>query len=121
MALTNKRVCITGGAGLIGSHLAAELIADHQGLVYDNRDRNPLPFADLDGHPQLRFIRGDVMDAEATRAAVTGSHVVIHGAAIAGVSSVDPNAVTTMEVNMLATNNVVRAALAARVERFVEF
>ncbi|HJZ74885.1 MAG TPA: NAD-dependent epimerase/dehydratase family protein [Vicinamibacterales bacterium] len=121
MALTNKRVCITGGAGFIGSHLAEKLIADNEVVVYDNLHRNAIQFAHLDGHPHLRFIRGDVMDAEATRAAVSGSHVVIHCAAIAGVYSVDRNAVTTMEVNMLGTNNVVRAALAARVERFVEF
>jgi nucleoside-diphosphate-sugar epimerase len=121
MALTNKRVCITGGAGFIGSHLADRLIADNEIVVYDNLHRNAIQFAHLDGHPHLRFVKGDVMDAEATRAAVAGCHVVIHCAAIAGVYSVDRNAVTTMEVNMLGTNNVVRAALAAGVERFVEF
>src|SRR3989442_1224237 len=61
------------------------------------------------------------MDYDATRRAVDGCGIVIHCAAIAGVYSVDRNAVTTMEVNMLGTNQVVRAALAARVERFVEF
>jgi nucleoside-diphosphate-sugar epimerase len=61
------------------------------------------------------------MDAEATRRAIDGCQIVIHCAAIAGVYSVDRNAVTTMEVNLLGTNQVVRAALATGVERFVEF
>ena len=121
MALHQKRICITGGAGFIGSHLAQRLVVDNEVVVYDNLHRNALQFAHLDGHPHLTFIKGDVMDADATRRAVAGCQIVIHCAAIAGVYSVDRNAVTTMEVNMLGTNQVVRAALAARGERFVEF
>ena len=121
MSLKRKRVCITGGAGFIGSHLAERLLDDNEVVVYDNLHRNAIQFAHLDNHPNLTFIKGDVMDADATRRAIDGCHIVIHCAAIAGVYSVDRNAVTTMEVNMLGTNQVVRAALAARVERFVEF
>ena len=121
MSLKRKRVCITGGAGFIGSHLAERLLDDNEVVVYDNLHRNAIQFAHLDNHPNLTFIKGDVMDADATRRAIHGCHIVIHCAAIAGVYSVDRNAVTTMEVNMLGTNQVVRAALAARVERFVEF
>ncbi|PYQ72027.1 MAG: epimerase [Acidobacteria bacterium] len=119
--MKRKRVCITGGAGFIGSHLAERLLDDNEVVVYDNLHRNAIQFAHLDNHPNLTFIKGDVMDADATRRAIDGCHIVIHCAAIAGVYSVDRNAVTTMEVNMLGTNQVVRAALAARVERFVEF
>ena len=121
MSLKRKRVCITGGAGFIGSHLAERLLDDNEVVVYDNLHRNAIQFAHLDNHPNLTFIKGDVMDADATRRAIDGCHIVIHCAAIAGVYSVDRNAVTTMEVNMLGTNQVERAALAARVERFVEF
>jgi UDP-glucose 4-epimerase len=121
VSLKRKRVCITGGAGFIGSHLAQRLVDDNEVVVYDNLHRNAIQFAHLDNHPNLTFIKGDVMDADATRRAIDGCHIVIHCAAIAGVYSVDRNAVTTMEVNMLGTNQVVRAALATGVERFVEF
>ena len=121
MSLKRKRVCITGGAGFIGSHLAQRLLDDNEVVVYDNLHRNAIQFAHLDGHPNLTFIKGDVMDPEATRRAIDGCQIVIHCAAIAGVYSVDRNVVTTMEVNMLGTNQVVRAALATGVERFVEF
>ena len=121
MSLKRKRVCITGGAGFIGSHLAQRLLDDNEVVVYDNLHRNAIQFAHLDAHPNLTFIKGDVMDPEATRRAIDGCHIVIHCAAIAGVYSVDRNVVTTMEVNMLGTNQVVRAALATGVERFVEF
>jgi UDP-glucose 4-epimerase len=121
VALAGKRICITGGAGFIGSHLAERLIDANDVVLFDNLHRNALQFTQLDGHPSLTFIKGDVMDPAATRKAVDGCQIVIHCAAIAGVYSVDRNAVTTMEVNLLGTNQVVRAALAAGVDRFVEF
>ena len=121
MSLKRKRVCITGGAGFIGSHLAEHLLDDNEVVVYDNLHRNAIQFAHLDTHPNLTFIKGDVMDPEGTRRAIEGCQIVIHCAAIAGVYSVDRNAVTTMEVNLLGTNQVVRAAIAAGVERFIEF
>jgi nucleoside-diphosphate-sugar epimerase len=90
-------------------------------VVYDNLHRNALQFAHLDGHKHLHFIKGDVLDYDATRKAVDGCKIVIHCAAIAGVYTVDRSAVRTMEVNMLGTNVVVKAALDVGVERFVEF
>jgi UDP-glucose 4-epimerase len=121
MSLNNARVCITGGAGFIGSHLVQRLIDDHEVVVYDNLHRNAIQFAGVEGHPHLRLIKGDVMDYEQVRRAVDGCAVVVHCAAIAGVYSVDRNAVTTIEVNLLGTHQVVKAALDVGVERFVEF
>src|ERR1700704_2743763 len=121
MALTGKRICITGGPGFIGPHLVQRLIEANEIVVYDNLHRNAIQFAHVDGHPHLHFIKGDVMDYDATRRAVQGCQIVIHCAAIAGVYSMDRNAVTTMEVNLLGTHQVVKASLASGVERFVEF
>jgi UDP-glucose 4-epimerase len=121
MAVKGKRICITGGAGFIGSHLVEKLVADNEIVVYDNLHRNALQFAHVDGHPHLTFVKGDVLDFPATRRALDGCQIVIHCAAIAGVYSVDRNAVTTMEVNLLGTHQVVKAALEVGVERFVEF
>jgi nucleoside-diphosphate-sugar epimerase len=121
MSPSTARVCITGGAGFIGSHLVERLLGDHEVVVYDNLHRNALQFAPVQDHPRLRVVRGDVMDYESIRRAIAGCEVVIHCAAIAGVYSVDRNAVTTMEVNLLGTHQVVKAALDSGVTRFVEF
>ena len=121
MALTNKRICITGGAGFIGSHLVAALVDQNEIVVYDNLHRNALQFAHLQDHKNLTFIKGDVLDFDATRKAVDACQIVIHCAAIAGVYTVDRSAVRTMEVNMLGTHQVVKASLETGVERFVEF
>jgi len=121
MALTGKRILITGGAGFIGSHLVEKLLGANDVVVYDNLHRNALQFANIDKHPRLHFIKGDVLDYEATRAAMDGCQIVIHCAAIAGVYTVERSAIRTMEVNLLGTNQVVRAAIDVKVERFVEF
>ena len=67
MALINKRICITGGAGFIGSHLVSKLVDANQVVVYDNLHRNALQFAHLEDHRNLFFIKGDVLDYDATR------------------------------------------------------
>ena len=121
MSISGKRICITGGAGFIGSYLVQHLIEANDVVVYDNLHRNAIQFAHVDGHPHLHFIKGDVMDYDASRRAIDRCDIVIHCAAIAGVYSVDRNAVRTMEVNMLGTHQVVKAALDVGVERFVEF
>src|SRR5262245_57036344 len=121
MALTNKRIFITGGAGFIGSHLVSQLVERNHVVVFDNLHRNALQFAHLEGHQHLTFIKGDVLDFDAVRKAIDGCQIVIHCAAIAGVYTVDRSAVRTMEVNLLGTHQVVKAAIEAGVERFVEF
>ena len=121
MALSGKRICITGGAGFIGSHLTERLVERNEVVVYDNLHRNALQFAHLEGHRNLTFVKGDVMDLEATTRAIDGSHIVIPCAAIAGVYSVVRSSIRTMEVNLLGTYRVIDAALAAKVERFVDF
>ncbi len=121
MALTGKRVLITGGAGFIGSHLVERLLDANEIVVFDNLHRNALQFAHLDGHKHLHFIKGDVLDYDAVRRAVDGCQVVIHCAAIAGVYTVDRSAIRTMEVNLLGTNQVVKAAIEVKAERFIEF
>jgi len=78
MALTGKRVCITGGAGFIGSHLVQRLLEANEVVVYDNLHRNAIQFAHVEGHKHLHFIKGDVMDLIATRNAHDGCQVAIH-------------------------------------------
>jgi len=67
MALTQKRIFVTGGAGFIGSHLVAALVDQNEVVVYDNLHRNALQFAHLEGHKNLTFIKGDVLDFDVER------------------------------------------------------
>ena len=121
--LEGKRVFITGGAGFIGTTLARELVARNAVVAFDNLHRDALAATDLADHENFTLVAGDVLDAEAVRAAAQGATHIVHCAAIAGVDTVLESPVRTMRVNVIGTYNVLEAALAtqATVERFVDF
>src|SRR5207248_4620027 len=77
---------------------------------------------ELAEHPNLSFVQGDVLDAEALHEAAAGATHIVHLAAIAGVDTVRASPVRTMRVNVIGTYNVLEAALATRgsIERLVE-
>jgi len=120
--IRGKQLLLTGGAGFIGSRLAAVLVADNQLVVYDTGRRNSLAGTDLISHPNLRFIKGDVLDAPALAAAAQGCHLIVHLAGIAGVDTVLAAPVETMQVNILGTYHALEVARRLPgLERFVDF
>jgi UDP-glucose 4-epimerase len=123
VSLHGKRIVLTGGAGFIGTTLSRRLIDENELVVLDNLHRDALAGSDLSGHPNLTFVQGDVLDAEAVRDTIRGATHVVHLAAIAGVDTVLESPVRTMRVNMIGTYNVLEAAHATieTVERFVDF
>jgi len=120
--ISDKRILITGGAGFIGSSLAARLVDGNDVVILDNLHRNALAGTALANHPRLTLIRGDVLDVEAVRRAMEGVQVVIHMASIAGVDTVMRQPVLTMKVGLLGTFNVLEEAYRCPgVERFLDF
>ncbi len=117
-----KRCFITGGAGFIANSLIRRLVPEHDVIVYDNFHRDTLSGSELNGHPSVTVIRGDVLDFDALVAAMEGSDSVIHAAGIAGIDTVIRNPVTTMRVNMIGTANVLEAARVNSVpDRVIDF
>ena len=123
MALSGKRIFITGGAGFIGTTIARLLVDDNEIVAFDNLHRDALTGTDLAEQPNLTFLQGDLLDAEAVTRAAEGATHIIHCGAIAGVDTVRESPVRTMRVNLIGTYNVLEAALATKdtLERFVEF
>ena len=80
--IQNKMIFITGGAGFIGSTLIGRLIDQNRIVVYDNLSRNSLKNKPFREHPNLTLIEGDVLDYERLSAAMAGSDIVVHCAAI---------------------------------------
>jgi UDP-glucose 4-epimerase len=111
-------VLVTGGAGYIGSVIAARLLArGHNVTVYDNLSR---------GHEAAvpraaTFVRGDIRDA--TRLADTlrhaGCSAVVHMAALAEVSESVAEPERYHDVNVHGTAAVIAAAIAAGAGRLV--
>jgi UDP-glucose 4-epimerase len=123
MALSGKRILITGGAGFIGTTLARRLVDANQVTAVDNLHRDALGGTDLSEHPNFTFLQGDVLDPELVASVARGATHIVHAAAIAGVDTVLESPVRTMRVNLIGTYNVLEAALAAQatLERLVEF
>jgi len=110
MAISNKTLFITGGAGFIGSTLAERLCASNQVVLFDNFSRNTIQHTQLASHPRVCVVKGDVLDFPAVLDASRSADIIVHAAAIAGIDTVIKSPVTTMEVNMIGTANVLRAA-----------
>ena len=123
MALSGKRIVLTGGAGFIGTTVAGKLVDANEVVSLDNLHRDALSGSDLLEHPNFTFVQADVLDADAVRDTLAGATHVVHCAAIAGVDTVRESPVRTMRVNMIGTYNVLEAALAnaGTLERLVEF
>ncbi|MBX3272521.1 MAG: NAD-dependent epimerase/dehydratase family protein [Sandaracinaceae bacterium] len=120
--LSGAHLLLTGGAGFIGTALARVLLPHNRVRVLDNLRRNGLEAAGLAGHPNLELIVGDVRDEAVVAAAVEGVDHVVHMASIAGVDTVMKNPVTTMEVSLRGTMNVLEAARkAGGVRRVIDF
>src|SRR5262245_44815085 len=83
VALTGKRVVITGGAGFSGTTLARRLVDDNEIVAVDNLHRDTLGGTALAGHPNFRFVQGDVLDAASLTDLVQGATHLVHAAAIA--------------------------------------
>jgi UDP-glucose 4-epimerase len=107
------KVLITGGSGFLGSHIAdAVTAAGHEAIIFDAA---PSPYLS----PSQTFIEGDVLDEECVAAAVMGCEVIYHLAAVADINEAINTPRRTVEVNVLGTVNLLEAARANNVRRFV--
>jgi len=113
------RVLVTGGAGFIGSHLVAALAADsNEVVVLDNLSTgHEANLAELRG--RIRLEVGDLRDGAAVGHAMQGCAYVFHEGALASVPRSVKDPVTTNDVNVTGTLNVLTAARAAGVRRVI--
>lgn len=107
---------VTGGAGFIGSALARRLLAGgHEVRVLDN-----LSTGSADGVPEdAEFVEGDLRDLEVCRKAADACDVVFHQAALPSVPRSIEDPLTTNEVNVGGTLNLLAAAAQGGCRRFV--
>jgi UDP-glucose 4-epimerase len=109
--MKNKKVAITGGAGFIGSNLAHKLATDNTIIIVDDlstgRRENIAELTDLDN---VTFIEGSILDLPLLEEAFKGVDFVFHQAAIPSVPRSIEDPLSTNEVNITGTLNVLIAA-----------
>ncbi len=109
---------VTGGAGFIGSHLAAELIRRGEAVrIVDNLSTGKR--ANLDVSSGAEFVRGDLADPDVAVRVVDGVDYVLHQAAIPSVPRSVQDPITSNRSNIDATLNILVAARDAGVKRLV--
>jgi UDP-glucose 4-epimerase len=110
---------VTGGAGFIGSHLAARLV-DQGGAVrvFDDFSTGKRDNLEAVGD-RIDLIEGDLRDPDAVRRAVAGARVIFHQAALSSVQRSVEDPRTTLDVNLSGTLNVLQAAREAGCQRVV--
>ena len=113
------KVLVTGGGGFIGSNIVEELL--RQGFevnVIDNfstgKRENLSPF-----EKDINLIEGDIRSYHIVQEAVNGVDVILHQAALPSVPRSIKDPITTNEVNISGTLNLLESAVKANVKRFV--
>ncbi|MCE5338472.1 MAG: SDR family oxidoreductase [Methanomicrobiaceae archaeon] len=121
-----SKVVITGGAGFIGSHIAEEVAKEYEVVIIDNLDDYYSPdlkrrnLEILLKNPNVRFIEGDITDADLLRRVIDSDvEFVYHEAAQAGVRISVEDPFKPNKINVLGTLNVLKASLDAGVERVI--
>lgn len=113
------RFTVTGGAGFIGSNLVEALVRRGDSVVvldnFSTGKRENLEAL----RDRVRVIEGSITDLPTVRRAVEGSDFVLHQAALASVQRSVDDPLTSNEVNIKGTLNVLVACRDAGVKRVV--
>jgi UDP-glucose 4-epimerase len=112
---------VTGGAGFIGSNIVKALLARGDKVrVLDNystgKRANLFPFRN---NTDLQIIEADLRSSHSVRKAVDGVEYILHQGALPSVPRSVRDPITTNDVNILGTLNILQAAREYAVKRVV--
>lgn len=110
---------VTGGAGFIGSHIVEKLVQKGEKVrVLDNfssgRRENLKHLSN-----KIELVEGDIRDFWTVIQAVEGVDFILHQAALTSVQRSIKNPLTTNEVNINGTLNILEAAKIHKIKRLV--
>jgi len=121
MSFTSKCLLITGGTGSFGNAVLKRVlhtdIAEIRILSRDEKKQDDMRKRYQSA--KLKFYIGDVRDPRSVRQAMRGVDYVFHAAALKQVPSCEFHPMQAVHTNVLGTENVLEAAIAAGVKRVV--
>ena len=110
---------VTGGAGFIGSHIVEELVrVGEEVRVLDNFLTGKKENFDS-CLAQIELVEGDIRDNKTCREAVNGMDYVLHQAALPSVPRSVSDPITSNEINITGTLNMLSASKEAGIRSFV--
>lgn len=117
----NKTLLITGGTGSFGNAVLRRFL--DQGLreirIFSRDEKKQDDMRKRFANPAVSFHIGDVRDMRSVEAVMRGVDFVFHAAALKQVPSCEFYPMQAVRTNVMGTENVLAAAIAARVQRVV--
>lgn len=116
---SGKRICVTGGAGFIGSHLVDAMVnAGADVVVFDDFSAGRRENLDTVSD-RITLIEGSINDDDQLQSAIEGAVIVFHEAALTSVPRSVELPRLFLQVNTIGTQNVLDAARKAGTKRVV--
>lgn len=118
---TDKTLLITGGTGSFGNAVLRRFLdSDLREIrIFSRDEKKQDDMRKRYNSAKLKFYIGDVRDARSVDAAMRGADYVFHAAALKQVPSCEFHPMQAVRTNVLGTENVLSAAIAAGVKRVV--
>lgn len=120
----NAKVLITGGTGSWGKTLSQLLLKTYpieQIVIFSRNElQQVLMQREFDFDPRIKFIIGDVRDADAVNRAMKKIDIVFHLAALKHVPICEDNPQEAIKINITGTTNVINAAIAHGVRKVID-
>ena len=117
----NKTLLITGGTGSFGNAVLKRFL--HTDIaeirIFSRDEKKQDDIRKRYNSAKLKFYIGDVRDARSVAQAMRGVDYVFHAAALKQVPSCEFYPMQAVQTNVLGTENVLEAAIAASVKRVV--
>jgi len=115
-----KKVLVLGGAGYLGSVLCRKLLNEgYKVRVLDNLSYGDYGIVDLYQNKNFEFRKGDIRDVSNIVDAIDGMDAVIHLAAIVGDPACAVDSKKTLEINYLATKNIIETCKYFQINRLI--
>jgi UDP-N-acetylglucosamine 4,6-dehydratase len=117
-----KNILITGGTGSFGKKFTKIILERYRPerlIVYSRDELKQFEMQQVFDQPCMRYFIGDVRDGDRLHEALNGVDFVIHAAALKQVPAAEYNPLECIKTNIDGATNVIRAAIANRVEKVV--
>jgi len=121
--LADSSILVTGGTGSFGKAFLERVLGNHEPrrvVIFSRDELKQYEMKQQWGDdPRVRFFLGDIRDLDRLTVALHGVDVVIHAAALKQVDTAEYNPMEYVKTNILGSENVIQAAMAAGVKKVI--
>ena len=120
---SRQTILLTGGTGSFGKHFCRMMLASQNPKAIRIYSRDELKQHEMRNEfgddQRLRFLIGDVRDADRMRRAMEGVDMVVHAAALKQVPACEYNPFEAVKTNVHGAQNIIDAAIDTGVKKVV--